>query len=102
MALSFASKASPTDLSFSANCADSTLTSVSRGFLPSREGYSDQLKSYLEAQDGNINHTCITYFNEKKAALQKTATKLLKRYQNGDVIIRHITPSEFRYVRPEE
>ena len=72
------------------------------GFLPSREGYSDQLKSYLEAQDGNINHTCITYFKEKKAALQKTATKLLKRYQNGDVIIRHITPSEFRYVRPEE
>ena len=43
------------------------------GFLPSREGYSDQLKSYLEAQDGNINHTCITYFNEKKAALQKRA-----------------------------
>ena len=41
------------------------------GFLPSREGYSEQLKAYLEAKDDNINHTCITYFSEKKAALQK-------------------------------
>ncbi len=72
------------------------------GFLPSREGYSDQLKSYLEAKDGNINHTCITYFSEKKASLQKIASKLLKRYQSGTAIIRHITPEEFKYERPEE
>ena len=72
------------------------------GFLPSREGYSDQLRSYLEFNDGNQNHTCITYFSEKKATLQKIATKLLKNYQNGTAIIRHITPGEFSYSRPEE
>ena len=72
------------------------------GFLPNREGYSDQHRSYLESKDGNLNHTCITYFSEKKASLQKVVTKLLKRYQNGTAIIRHITPQEFRYERPEE
>lgn len=73
------------------------------GFLPSREGYSDQLKSYLTEKDGNMNHTCITYFAEKKADLQKRAAKLIKRYQtNGTAIIRQISLSEFCFVRPEE
>ena len=72
------------------------------GFLPSREGYSEQLKAYLEAKDGNINHTCITYFSEKKAALQKTVTKLMKRYRNGSTVIQQIAPSDFKFVRPEE
>ena len=73
------------------------------GFLPSREGYSEQLKSYLMNKDGNMNHTCITYFSEKKADLQKKATKLIKRYQtNGTAIIRQISLSEFCFVRPEE
>lgn len=72
------------------------------GFLPSREGYSEQLKAYLEAKDGNINHTCITYFSEKKAALHKTVTKLMKRYRNGSTVIQQIAPSDFKFVRPEE
>ena len=73
------------------------------GFLPSREGYSEQLKSYLMNKDGNMNHTCITYFSEKKADLQKKATKLIKRYQtNGTAIIHQISLNEFRFVRPEE
>lgn len=72
------------------------------GFLPSREGYSDQLKSYLEAKDGNVNHTCITYFAEKKVALQKTVGKLLKRYQNGKTLINHIPPADFKFVRPTD
>lgn len=73
------------------------------GFLPSREGYSEQLKSYLMNKDGNMNHTCITYFSEKKADLQKKATKLIKRYQtNGTAIINQISLNEFRFVRPEE
>lgn len=73
------------------------------GFLPSREGYSEQLKSFLLEKDGNMNHTCITYFAEKKADLQKKVTKLMKRYQsNGTTIIKQIPLSEFRYVRPEE
>ena len=72
------------------------------GFLPSSEGFSEQLKAYLEAKDGNINHTCITYFSEKKAALQKTVTKLMKRYRNGSTVIQQIAPSDFKFVRPEE
>ena len=73
------------------------------GFLPSREGYSEQLNSYLMNKDGNMNHTCITYFSEKKADLQKKATKLIKRYQtNGTAIINQISLNEFRFVRPEE
>lgn len=73
------------------------------GFLPSREGYSEQLKSYLMNKNGNMNHTCITYFSEKKADLQKKATKLIKRYQtNGTAIINQISLNEFRFVRPEE
>lgn len=73
------------------------------GFLPNREGYSEQLKSYLMNKDGNMNHTCITYFSEKKADLQKKATKLIKRYQtNGTAIINQISLNEFRFVRPEE
>lgn len=73
------------------------------GFLPSREGYSEQLKSYLMNKDGNMNHTCITYFSEKKADLQKKATKLIKRYQtNGTAIINQISLNEFRFVHPEE
>ena len=73
------------------------------GFLPSREGYSEQLKSYLMNKDGNMNHTCITYFSEKKADLQKKATKLIKRYQtNGTAIINQISLNEFCFVRPEE
>lgn len=72
------------------------------GFLPSREGYSDQLKNYLESKDGKLNHTCITYFSEKKATLQKKASKLLKRYQNGTMIIQHIAPADFKYEKPVE
>ncbi len=73
------------------------------GFLPSREGYGEQLKSYLTGTDGNMNHTCITYFAKKRADLQKKATKLMKRYQTkGTAIIRQIPLNEFRFVRPEE
>lgn len=72
------------------------------GFLPSREGYSDQLKNYLESKDGKLNHTCITYFSEKKATLQKKASKLLKRYQKGTMIIQHIAPADFKYEKPVE
>lgn len=72
------------------------------GFLPSREGYSNQLQSYMETTDRKPNHTCITYFADKKAELQKTVSKLMKRYQSGNTIIKHISPSDFSFERPIE
>lgn len=80
---------------------DSVKLTKKEHFLPDREGYSDQLRNYLENKDGNMNHTCITYFSEKKASLQKTRQKLLKRYQaQKDSQIKYISSEEFRYVKP--
>lgn len=80
---------------------DSVKLTKKEHFLPDREGYSDQLRNYLENKDGNMNHTCITYFSEKKAALQKIRQKLLKRYQaQKESQIKYISTEDFKYVKP--
>lgn len=73
------------------------------GFLPQRDDYSYQLRNYLESKDGSRNHTCITYFSEDKAKLQKKAALLIKRYTNNhSAVIRNLTKDEFQYAKPEE
>lgn len=70
------------------------------GFLPNREGYSTQLKNYLQTLVPNQNHTSVTYFSKKKSKLQKKLYKLLKRYQAADAstVVRYIPLSDFKYV----
>jgi len=72
------------------------------GFLPQRDDYSYQLRNYLESKDGNRNHTCITYFSEDKAKLQKKAALLTKRYMNDhSAVVQNLSKNEFQYVKPE-
>ncbi len=69
-------------------------------FLPDREDYSSQLRSYLEEKDGDRNHTCVTYFSEIKEDLQKKASALMKKHE-GIYPTVILGSDVFKYERPE-
>lgn len=74
-----------------------------RGFLPKRELYTYQLKNYLEYQKGEKNRTCMIYFSENEAKLDKEKAKILSKYKkNNDIRLQLITAEEFKFKKPQE
>ena len=73
-----------------------------QGFLPRRELYSYQLKNYLEYNMGKPNYTCMIYFSEKKAKLEKEATKIIGKYKKDRVNVQILDNSAFTFTKPKE
>jgi hypothetical protein len=71
------------------------------GFLPKREAYSAQLKSYLESK-GDANRTCMIYFSESKNNITKEFEKLSDKYKkNKSISFKKIEKAEFQFKKPE-
>lgn len=74
----------------------------SKGFLPTREMYSYELKEFTEKEYGQKNSTCMIYFNTKKVKLEKEYNKLLNRYKkNKDVVVKEIPADKFHFTKPD-
>lgn len=72
-------------------------------FLPERELYSYQLKNYLEYELGCPNYTCMTYFSENRAKLEKELGKVLDKLRKaGSKELIPIDPEAFKFKKPEE
>ena len=71
-------------------------------FLPYREGYSYEMKSYVENKLGMQDRICAVFFSENLKNITKEYTKLMKKYKkNGGYSIRHLTEEEFEFVKIE-
>jgi len=71
------------------------------GFLPKREQYSYQLKSYLENK-GETNRTCMIYFSDSKKKITKEFEKLSDKYKkNKSVSLQKIEKKDFQFTKPE-
>ncbi|NDV60650.1 hypothetical protein [Bacteroides sp. 519] len=80
-----------------------SVTLTKQGFLPQRELYTYQLKNYLEYQKGEKNRTCMIYFSEDQAKLDKERTKILNKYKkNKETSLQLITSDEFEFTKPQE
>lgn len=76
---------------------------LSKGFLPNRSSYSDELKEYVEASKNVEHETCMIFFNKDRDKLQKKEIKLRKLYKkSNNVIIKSIHSSEFRFKKPAD
>lgn len=73
-----------------------------QGFLPRRELYSYQLKNYLEYTMGKPDYTCMIYFSEKKAKLEREASKIISRYRKDNVSVQMLDNSAFVFEKPKE
>ena len=67
-------------------------------FLPFRDGYSYQLKVFLEGTLGAKDRVCAIFFSEDIKKLNKGAVKMYKKYaKNGAYSIRRLTKEEFEF-----
>lgn len=67
-------------------------------FLPGRDRYSSQLKSYLEYDRGIPGRVCMIYFSTSKEKLEKEAAGMLNKYKkNKSVTAQRIEVGEFRF-----
>ncbi len=71
------------------------------GFLPSRELYSDQLKTRIESLYHKPNYTCMIYFSEKRSKLEKEAGRLLNSYRKAGSALQTIEPEAFTFTKPQ-
>ena len=72
------------------------------GFLPRRELYSYQLKNYVEYTLGKPNYTCMIYFSEKKAKLEREASKIIGNYRKDNVSVQMLDGKAFVFEKPKE
>jgi len=75
---------------------------TSEGFLPKRESYSYQLKSYLENK-GEANRTCMIYFSDSQKKIASEFEKISDKYKkNKSVSFKKIEKKDFQFKKPEE
>lgn len=73
------------------------------GFLPKRELYTYQLKSYLEYEMKKPDYTCMIYFSENKTKLEKEAAKMKGKYKKSKgVALQTVASSTFTFKKPQE
>lgn len=71
------------------------------GFLPQRQQYSYQLKSYMENSAGMTQRTCFVYFDVNKSKLEKNIKKLRDKYQKGGKNIIRQVSEDFKFTKAE-
>lgn len=71
--------------------------------LPSRQGYSEELKDYVSGTLKGADPTCMIFFSRDFKALQKKRAKLVKIYrkdpQNN---IKFISRNDFKFTKPAD
>jgi len=61
---------------------DSAWVDTKTKFLLGRDSYTFQLRDYLTEKQQMPQRTCVVFFNQKKAKLEKKFAKMLKLYRN--------------------
>lgn len=86
-------------------CTDIQLVDSARlskeGFLPRRAEYANQMRNYLEYQQGKKDYTCMIYFSENKAKLEKEASKVKSKYKKG-MVLKNLDTATFVFKKPED
>lgn len=72
-----------------------------KGLLPQREAYAYQMKSFIEAVMGKENFTCMIYFSENKAKLEKEAAKVMNKYTKSNTL-KALADEEFAFHKPAD
>lgn len=73
------------------------------GFLPQRDLYAYQLKNYMEYDLKKPDYTCMIYFSENKAKLEKECGKILGKYKkNGGMVLTELDAKAFGFKKPQE
>ena len=72
------------------------------GFLPKRESYTYQLKSYLEYDLKSPNYTCMIYFSDDKKEIEKEEAAIKGKYKHQGVSLVPIAPEAFSFKYPKE
>lgn len=71
------------------------------GFLPQRNEYAYQLKNYIEYNLNKPNYTCMIYFSDNKAKLEKETVKVKGKYKkNSGMKLEAIEAPAFKFVKP--
>ena len=51
---------------------------------------------------GKPDYTCMIYFSEKKAKLEREASKIISRYRKDNVSVQMLDNSAFVFEKPKE
>lgn len=77
---------------------DSVQLDKKTDFLPDRSTYAYQLKNYVESRLSKNEYTCMIYFSESKAKLQKEVGKVKGKYKQD--MVKTIEGSSFKFEKP--
>ena len=81
---------------------DSVWIESKNDFLQERDSYSSQLREYLNQKQQMPHRTCIVFYSQKRAKLEKKFQKIMRLYtQSKDGLqhfdVRHIDPQQFHF-----
>ena len=75
---------------------------LEKGFLPKRAQYAYQLKNQVEYSKNKTDYTCMIYFSENKAKLEKEAAKVKGKYVKSKLHLEEIPVEAFVFKRPTD
>lgn len=75
---------------------------LEKGFLPKRAQYAYQLKNQVEYSKNKTDYTCMIYFSENKAKLEKEAAKVKGKYVKSKLHLEEIPAEAFVFQRPTD
>ena len=75
---------------------------LENGFLPKRAQYAYQLKNQIEVAQGKSDYTCMIYFAETKAKLEKEVAKVKGKYVKSQLHLEEIPAEAFIFQKPSD
>lgn len=75
---------------------------LEKGFLPKRAQYAYQLKNQIEYTKNKNDYTCMIYFSDNKAKLEKEAAKVKGKYVKSKLRLEEIPSEAFAFCKPTE
>ena len=75
---------------------------LEKGFLPKRSQYAYQLKNQIEYSMNKSDFTCMIYFSDNKAKLEKEAAKVKGKYVKSKLHLEEIPAEAFTFRKPTD
>lgn len=75
---------------------------LEKGFLPKRAQYAYQLKNQIEYGQNKSDYTCMIYFSDSKAKLEKEVTKVKNKYSKSKLHLEEIPAETFTFRKPSD
>lgn len=75
---------------------------LEKGFLPKRPQYAYQLKNQIEYSMNKSDFTCMIYFSDNKAKLEKEAAKVKGKYVKSKLHLEEIPAEAFTFRKPTD